>query len=173
MSFSIAVIAMIVLYIVLPLGLIALAYQGYRTWQRGRQISFETMPKLTHITNKNLPNHLTEKINQIDQKAKILLGYYQSSHIEDKSLLTENQFLVKKILETHLPEAIADYQRLDNTRANQMTVGTTGKTATQLLEEYLDTIDSQFNHLIDAMYEQNAQKLLITNRYLQSRFEQS
>lgn len=172
MSFSVAVIAMIVLYIILPLGLLAVIYKGYRTWQRGRQLSFETMPQLTYVTSKNLSNDLTEKIQQIDQKAKILLGYYESSKIEDKSLLTENQFLVKKILENHLPEAIADYQRLDHARANQMTVGTTDKTATQLLEEYLDTINYQFDSLIDAMYEQNAQKLLITNRYLKNRFEQ-
>lgn len=172
MSFSVAVIAMIVLYVILPLGLLAVIYKGYCTWQRGRQLSFETMPQLTYVTSKNLSNDLTEKIQQIDQKAKILLGYYESSKIEDKSLLTENQFLVKKILENHLPEAIADYQRLDHTRANQMTVGTTDKTATQLLEEYLDTINYQFDSLIDAMYEQNAQKLLITNRYLKNRFEQ-
>ena len=84
----------------------------------------------------------------------------------------ESQFLVKKILNEDLPEAIADYQRLDNTRANQMAVGSTGKTAYQLLLDYLTTINEQFDTILDAMYEQNAQKLLVSNRYLQARFGQ-
>lgn len=84
----------------------------------------------------------------------------------------ESQFLVKKILNEDLPEAIADYQRLDNTRANQMAVGNTGKTAYQLLLDYLTTINEQFDTMLDAMYEQNAQKLLVSNRYLQARFGQ-
>ena len=53
-----------------------------------------------------------------------------------------------------------------------MAVGSTGKTAYQLLLDYLTTINEQFDTMLDAMYEQNAQKLLVSNRYLQARFGQ-
>lgn len=158
--FAIAAIAVFVLY------------KLYKTFTQGRRLGFNTMPKLTQVTSKNLPKEFTTKLEAINQKAEKLLGYYGSGQIKDKGIVGENEFLVKKILDVHLPEAIADYQRLDNTRANQMAVGATGKTARALLSEYLDTINGQFDEMLDAMYEQNAQKLLVTNRYLQSRFEQ-
>lgn len=146
-------------------------YKIYKTVTKGRQLGFDSMPKLTHITSKNLPEALVKKVESIDQKAKKLLGYYDNKQIKDEAIMGESQFLVKKILNEDLPEAIADYQRLDNTRANQMAVGSTGKTAHQLLNDYLDTINEQFDDMLDAMYEQNAQKLLVSNRYLQSRFD--
>ncbi len=160
-----------VMYVGLPALAIYILYKIFQTFKTGRQLDFESMPKLTHITSKNLPDNLVTKIKAIDQKAQKLLGYYDSKQIKDEAIMGENQFLVKKILNEDLPEAVADYQRLDNTRANQMAVGSTGKTAHQLLNEYLDTIDEQFDDMLDAMYEQNAQKLLVSNRYLQSRFD--
>ena len=159
------------IYVIPTLLAVFILYKIYQTFTKGRQIGFESMPKLIYITSKNLPNNLINKIQSIDQKAKKLLGYYDSKQIKDEAVMGENQFLVKKILNEDLPEAIADYQRLDNIRANQMAVGTTGKTAHQLLNDYLNTIDEQFDDMLDAMYEQNAQKLLVSNRYLQSRFE--
>lgn len=156
----------------IPTALAAfIIYKIYRTFTKGRQLGFESMPKLTQVTSKNLPATIVKKIEAVDQKAKKLLGYYDNKQIKDEAIMGENQFLVKKILNEDLPEAIADYQRLDNIRANEMAVGTTGKTAYQLLNDYLDTINEQFDDMLDAMYEQNAQKLLISNRYLQSRFE--
>lgn len=170
MSSTAALLFLLVLYVVLPALVLYAIYRLFQTWKRGRQLSFESMPNLTQVTSKNLPEDITAKLTGINQKAKKLLGYYDNKQIKDEGIVGENQFLVKKILDTHLPEAIADYQRLDNARANQMAVGTTGKTARQLLNEYLNTINSQFDEMLDAMYEQNAQKLLVTNRYLQSRF---
>lgn len=162
---------MLILYVGLPALGVFILYKLYKTLTKGRQLGFNTMPNLTHVTSKNLPKELTAKLETIDQKAKKLLGYYDNKQIKDEAIMGENQFLVKKILNTDLPEAVGDYQRLDNTRANQMAVGTTGKTAHQLLNEYLDTINEQFDDMLDAMYEQNAQKLLVANRYLQTRFD--
>ena len=45
----------------------------------------------------------------------------------------------------------------------------TGKEA---LLEVLDTVNTQFDGLLDAAYHQDGQKLLATNRYLQQRFEE-
>lgn len=164
-------LAILILVYLVPIGLLGFAvYKLVNFLKKGRAISYDSMPKLTQVTNRNLPAEIIQQLDEVNEKAKKLLGYYQNGQIEQQ-IVGENQFLVKKILDVHLPEAIADYQRLDNTRANDMTVGSSGKTAKQLLEEYVSTINQQFDEMLDAMYEQNAQKLLATNRYLQSRFD--
>lgn len=173
MSSTVALILMLILYLGVPLILAGIGYKLYQTWKKGRQLTFESMPKLTQITSKNLPPNLASKLQEIDEKAHKLLGYYNNDkgQMADSGIVGENQFLVKKILSTDLPEAVQNFQRLDNVRANEMAVGTTGKTARVLFEEYLNTINEQFDDMLDAMYEQNAQKLLISNRYLQARFD--
>lgn len=172
MGTTTAIVLMLILYVGLPALALFILYKIYQTFKKGRGVDFDAIPELKSITTKNLPPALLRKINNIDQKAKKLLGYYDSKQIKDEAIMGENQFLVKKILNTDLPEAVQHFQRLDNVRANQMAVGTTGKTARVLFEEYLDTINEQFDDMLDAMYEQNAQKLLIANRYLQTRFDQ-
>ncbi|MFW2177176.1 MULTISPECIES: hypothetical protein [unclassified Moraxella] len=162
---------LLLIYVGLPLLASFGLYKLFQTMKRGRGIDFDSMPKLTQVTTKNLPKTVIDKVQSIDQKAKKLLGYYDSKQIKDEAIMGENQFLVKKILNEDLPEAVQNYQRLDNVRANQLAVGTTGKTAKVLLDEYLDTINEQFDDMLDAMYEQNAQKLLISNRYLKARFD--
>lgn len=44
-------------------------------------------------------------------------------------------------------------------------------TGRQALMEVLNTVETQFDGLLDAAYHQDGQKLLATNRYLQQRFE--
>jgi hypothetical protein len=163
---------MAVIYIVPVIVVLFVLYKLYQFFTRGRVVGFASMPKLTTITTKNLPKPLVTHLEAINEKAEKLLNYYNNKQIADEAVMGESQFLVKKILNEDLPEAIADYQRLDNTRANQMAVGNTGKTAYQLLLDYLTTINEQFDTMLDAMYEQNAQKLLVSNRYLQARFGQ-
>lgn len=166
-------IIMLLVYLI-PTGLLVFGgYKAYQFFTKGRNLTYTSMPKLTHITSKNLPIDIIQQLDSVNEKAQKLLGYYQDGQLNEQAIVGENQFLVKKILDVHLPEAIADYQRLDNSRANDMAVGSTGKTAKQLLNNYLNTINQQFDEMLDAMYEQNAQKLLATNRYLQSRFENS
>lgn len=172
MGTTTAIVLMLILYVGLPAIALFILYKLYQTFKKGRGIDFATIPQLKTVTTKNLPATLLNKIIQIDQKAKKLLGYYDNKQIKDEAIMGENQFLVKKILNTDLPEAVQNFQRLDNLRANEMAVGTTGKTARILFDEYLDTINEQFDAMLDAMYEQNAQKLLIANRYLQTRFDQ-
>lgn len=172
MGTTTAIVLMLILYVGLPAIALFILYKLYQTFKKGRGIDFATIPQLKTVTTKNLPATLLNKITQIDQKAKKLLGYYDNKQIKDEAIMGENQFLVKKILNTDLPEAVQNFQRLDNLRANEMAVGTTGKTARILFDEYLDTINEQFDAMLDAMYEQNAQKLLIANRYLQTRFDQ-
>lgn len=164
---------MALVYITPAILVLFILYKGYRYVTRGRSMAFTGIPKLTTVTTKNLPKQAVTQLEAINDKAQKLLGYYNNNQIKDAAVVGENQFLVKKILNDDLPEAIADYQRLDNTRANQMAVGSTGKTAYQLLMDYLTTINEQFDTMLDAMYEQNAQKLLVSNRYLQARFNQS
>lgn len=172
MGTTTAIVLILILYVGLPAIALFILYKIYQTFKKGRGIDFATIPQLKTVTTKNLPATLLNKITQIDQKAKKLLGYYDNKQIKDEAIMGENQFLVKKILNTDLPEAVQNFQRLDNLRANEMAVGTTGKTARILFDEYLDTINEQFDAMLDAMYEQNAQKLLIANRYLQTRFDQ-
>ena len=61
---------------------------------------------------------------------------------------------------------VGDGALADNTKIKHSDV--TGKEA---LLDILGTINTQFDELLNASYHQDGQKLLVTNRYLQQRFD--
>ena len=106
--------------------------------------------------------------------------------------------MIKNVMDKHIPEAVADYRRLhdldttpnhtsnktvvlsaqsDTSNSNELSRADTTKiknsnmTGKEALLEVLDTVNTQFDGLLDAAYHQDGQKLLATNRYLQQRFE--
>ncbi len=82
--------------------------------------------------------------------------------------------MINKLLDEHIPQAMMDYRGLndlDANRAETVVIRNSGVTGKQALLEILNTINAQFDDLLDASYHQDGQKLLITNRYLQQRFD--
>ena len=81
--------------------------------------------------------------------------------------------MIQNLMDRHVPHAIADYRRLhdlDNSLADTTKIKHSDLTGKEALLDVLETIDTQFDDLLNASYHQDGQKLLATNRYLQQRF---
>ncbi|MDN3454239.1 hypothetical protein [Psychrobacter sp. APC 3350] len=80
-------------------------------------------------------------------------------------------------MDRHIPLAVADYRRLhdldvgDGALADTTKIKHSNVTGKEALLDVLETINTQFDDLLNASYHQDGQKLLATNRYLQKRFD--
>lgn len=140
-----------------------------------------------------------DMINDKGEKLKGLYGDTNNDGvIDDTDAVTETYIMIKNVMDKHIPEAVADYRRLHDldttpnttsnktvvlsaqsdtsngselSRADTTKIKNSNMTGKEALLEVLDTVNTQFDGLLDAAYHQDGQKLLATNRYLQQRFE--
>ncbi|MBA2058314.1 hypothetical protein H0262_10555 [Psychrobacter cryohalolentis] len=176
-----AILVMFVLYGVLPAAGLYLGYRGIKKVTAPKMLEYKAMPQLGYIPEKSLPVDVKAALTQINEKGeKLRLVYGDTNNdgkIDDKDAVNETYITIQNLMEKHVPQAVADYRRLhdldvgdgalaDNTKIKHSDV--TGKEA---LLDILGTINTQFDELLNASYHQDGQKLLVTNRYLQQRFD--
>ena len=134
-----------------------------------------------YIPEKSLPVDVKAALDQINQKGKKLRLIYGDTNndgkIDDKDTVNETYIMIQNLMDRHIPQAVADYRRLHDldgaggARADTTKIKHSDVTGKQALLEVLKTIDVQFDDLLNASYHQDGQKLLATNRYLQTRFD--
>lgn len=176
-----AILVMFVLYGVLPAAGLYLGYRGIKKVTAPKMLEYKAMPQLGYIPEKSLPVDVKAALTQINEKGEKLRLIYGDTNndgkIDDKDAVNETYITIQNLMEKHVPQAVADYRRLhdldvgdgalaDNTKIKHSDV--TGKEA---LLDILGTINTQFDELLNASYHQDGQKLLVTNRYLQQRFD--
>lgn len=168
-----------ILYGVLPMAGVFLGYKAFKKITRPKMLEYQTMPQLGYIPVKALPMDIKltlDAINAKGEKLKLLYGDTNNDgKIDHKDTINESYVMIKKLLEEHIPQAVSDYRRLNDLgddRTKNTTIAQSGKTGKQALLEVLNTINAQFDEMTDAIYHQDGQKLLITNRYLKSRFDE-
>jgi len=176
-----AMFVMLVLYGVLPAAGLYLGYRGIKKVTAPKMLAYKAMPQLGYIPEKSLPVDVKAALTQINEKGEKLRLIYGDTNndgkIDDKDAVNETYITIQNLMEKHVPQAVADYRRLhdldvgdgalaDNTKIKHSDV--TGKEA---LLDILGTINTQFDDLLNASYHQDGQKLLVTNRYLQQRFD--
>ena len=176
-----AILVMFVLYGVLPAAGLYLGYRGIKKVTAPKMLEYKAMPQLGYIPEKSLPVDVKAALTQINEKGEKLRLIYGDTNndgkIDDKDAANETYITIQNLMEKHVPQAVADYRRLhdldvgdgalaDNTKIKHSDV--TGKEA---LLDILGTINTQFDELLNASYHQDGQKLLVTNRYLQQRFD--
>ena len=176
-----AMFVMLVLYGVLPAAGLYLGYRGIKKVTAPKMLEYKAMPQLGYIPEKSLPVDVKAALTQINEKGEKLRLIYGDTNndgkIDDKDAVNETYITIQNLMEKHVPQAVADYRRLhdldvgdgalaDNTKIKHSDV--TGKEA---LLDILGTINTQFDELLNASYHQDGQKLLVTNRYLQQRFD--
>ena len=198
MTQATAMVLMFILYGVLPAAGIYLGYRGVKKLTQPKMLEYKAMPQLGYIPEKSLPAEVKQKLDMINDKGEKLKGLYGDTNndgvIDDTDAVTETYILIKNVMDKHIPEAVADYRRLhdldttsnktvvlsaqsDTSNSNELSRADTTKiknsnmTGKEALLEVLDTVNTQFDGLLDAAYHQDGQKLLATNRYLQQRFE--
>ena len=176
-----AMFVMLVLYGVLPAAGLYLGYRGIKKVTAPKMLAYKAMPQLGYIPEKSLPVDVKAALTQINEKGEKLRLIYGDTNndgkIDDSDAVNETYITIQNLMEKHVPQAVADYRRLhdldvgdgalaDNTKIKHSDV--TGKEA---LLDILGTINTQFDELLNASYHQDGQKLLVTNRYLQQRFD--
>ncbi len=173
-----AMFVMFILYGVLPAAGIYLGYRGIKKVTAPKMLEYQAMPQLGYIPEKSLPNEVKIALEQINQKGEKLRVIYGDNNndgkIDDTDSVTETYVMIQNLMDKHIPEAVADYRRLhdlDGARADNTKIKHSNVTGKEALLEVLDTINTQFDDLLAASYHQDGQKLLVTNRYLQQRFD--
>lgn len=176
-----AMLVMFVLYGVLPAAGLYLGYRGIKKVTAPKMLEYTAMPQLGYIPEKSLPVEVKTALEQINRKGKKLRLIYGDTNndgkIDDKDTINETYIMIQNLMDKHIPQAVADYRRLhdldvaDGARADTTKIRHSDVTGKQALLEVLKTINTQFDDLLNASYHQDGQKLLATNRYLQTRFD--
>ena len=176
-----AMLVMFVLYGVLPAAGLYLGYRGIKKVTAPKMLEYTAMPQLGYIPEKSLPVEVKTALEQINRKGKKLRLIYGDTNndgkIDDKDTINETYIMIQNLMDRHVPQAVADYRRLhdldvtDGARADTTKIKHSDVTGKQALLEVLKTINTQFDDLLNASYHQDGQKLLATNRYLQTRFD--
>ena len=176
-----AMLVMFVLYGLLPAAGLYLGYRGIKKVTAPKMLQYKAMPQLGYIPEKSLPVDVKTALEQINQKGEKLRLIYGDTNndgkIDDKDTINETYIMIENLMDKHIPQAVADYRRLhdldvaDGARANTTKIKHSDVTGKQALLEVLKTINTQFDDLLNASYHQDGQKLLATNRYLQTRFD--
>nr|WP_317200254.1 hypothetical protein [uncultured Psychrobacter sp.] len=173
-----AMFVMFILYGVLPAAGIYLGYRGIKKLSAPKMLEYEAMPQLGYIPEKSLPDDVKIALTQINTKGEKLSLIYGDTNndgkIDDKDTVNETYIMIQNLMDRHIPQAVADYRRLhdlDGARADTTKIKNSNVTGKEALLDVLETINSQFDDLLNASYHQDGQKLLVTNRYLQQRFD--
>ena len=173
-----AMLVMFVLYGVLPAAGLYLSYRGIKKVTAPKMLEYKAMPQLGYIPEKSLPVDVKAALSQINEKGEKLRLIYGDSNndgkIDDKDAVSEAYITIQNLMDKHVPQAIADYRRLhdlDGTLADNTKIKHSDVTGKEALLDILQTINTQFDELLNASYHQDGQKLLATNRYLQQRFD--
>jgi len=173
-----AMLVMFVLYGVLPAAGLYLGYRGVKKVTAPKMLEYKAMPQLGYIPEKSLPETVKNALDQINKKGEKLRVIYGDTNndgkIDDRDTVNETYIMIQNLMDKHIPQAVADYRRLhdlDGARADTTKIKHSDVTGKEALLEVLSTVNTQFDDLLDASYHQDGQKLLVTNRYLQQRFE--
>lgn len=173
-----AMLVMLVLYGILPAAGLYLGYRGIKKVTAPKMLAYKAMPQLGYIPEKSLPNDVKAALDLINQKGEKLSLIYGDTNndgqIDDKDTVNETYIMLQNLMDRHVPQAVADYRRLhdlDGARVDTTKIKHSNVTGKEALLEVLGTINVQFDDLLDASYHQDGQKLLVTNRYLQQRFD--
>ena len=172
-----AMLIMFVLYGVLPVAGLYLGYRGLKKVTAPKMLEYKAMPQLGYIPEKSLPVEVKSALDQINDKGEKLRVIYGDTNndgkIDDRDTVNETYIMIQNLMDRHVPLAVADYRRLhdlDNSLADTTKIKHSDLTGKEALLDVLETIDTQFDDLLNASYHQDGQKLLATNRYLQQRF---
>lgn len=178
MSQTTALILAFIMYGIFPMAGLYLGYLGFKKLTKPKVLEYKTMPKLAYIPLKQIPpdiKFLLDIINQKGDKLRMLYGDTNGDgKIDDQDIVNETYVMINKLLDEHIPQAMKDYRNLNDlgrSRAEQVVIHNSELTGKQALLDILNTVNAQFDDLLEAIYHQDGQKLLITNRYLRQRFE--
>ena len=124
--------------------------------------------------NKKYLKSLTDKqlrqLQSIDEKVVIYKAYQTALQAKKiTSALTEQQFVLHKMLQTRLPEMLSSYYHLLTINPNTKNLYNEQRAeADKLWQEVLDNIEQRLDNLLAQMEQQQLQDLRIMKNYIDS-----
>lgn len=117
-----------------------------------------------------LPDKQLRQLQHIDKKVANYHNYQNELEAQNVTpTLSEQQFVLHKMLHTRLPELLASHYHLANLNiSNHTKNGQTQAEADRLLQEVLDNIEQRLDDLLAQMEEQHLQELRVMRKYINS-----
>ena len=119
---------------------------------------------------KVLPDNQLLQLHRIDGKVSNYQSYQKTLQAQNKTLaVTEQQFVLNKMLHTRLPEMLASHYQLVNINRSDNESNQQKKAeASELLQEALDNIEHRLDDLLKQIEVQQLQELRVMNNYINS-----
>lgn len=136
----------------------------FRQALTAEQIKAE-LDSLVRKIAKRVPEEALSHVKSIRESVAAVLP-----QIVAGSFGSHDLFTIKKTVFNYLPETLENYLRLPTVYANVHPIQN-GKTAKTLLVEQLTIIDTTMSEVVQNIYNQDAQALLVNEKFLKSRFE--
>lgn len=119
---------------------------------------------------KSLADSQLRQLHRIDEKVASYHAYQTELKLHQKTpAITEQQFVLHKMLHTRLPEMLSSYYQLATIRSNAKNVNNKSPDeAGKLLQEVLDNIEKRLDNLLEQMEQQQLQNLRVMKSYIDS-----
>ena len=119
---------------------------------------------------KSLADVQLRQLHRIDEKVASYHDYQTELKLQKKTpAITEQQFILHKMLHTRLPEMLSSYYQLATIRSNAKSVNNQSRNeAGKLLQEVLDNIEKRLDSLLEQMERQQLQDLRAMKNYIDS-----
>ena len=123
------------------------------------------------LNKKHLKNLLEQQLRQlkhIDEKVNHYQAYQTALQAQHKTpAVTEQQFVLNKMLHTRLPEILASHYHLTNISADNISNDNEAE-ANELLQSVLNNIEQRLDNLLAQMDTQQLQELRVMKNYINS-----
>ena len=119
---------------------------------------------------KVLPDNQLRQLQRIDEKVSNYQSYQKALQLQNKTpAVTEQQFVLNKMLHTRLPEMLAShYQLVSINRSNNESNQQKKAEASELLQEALSNIEQRQDDLLKQVEVRQLQELRVMNSYINS-----
>ena len=119
---------------------------------------------------KVLPDNQLRQLQRIDEKVSSYQSYQKTRQAQNKTpAVTEQQFVLNKMLHTRLPEMLASHYQLVNINRSNNEVNQQKKAeASELLQDALNNIEHRLDELLKQIEVQQLQELRVMKSYINS-----
>ncbi|MEC5210335.1 hypothetical protein RCH20_001406 [Psychrobacter sp. PL15] len=116
-----------------------------------------------------LSDHQLRQLQHIDNKVATYQRYQLDSQAQHRTpALTEQQFVLHKLLQLRLPEMLASHYHLAGVNGGAEATNNKRTEAEQLLQDALNNIDSRLDELLEQVDSQHLQDLRVMKKYIDS-----
>ncbi|MBC8737122.1 hypothetical protein F6X40_09910 [Paraburkholderia sp. UCT31] len=127
------------------------------------------LQKLLRDNSSKLPADAVQHLKSIHDSLEQALPRFKEL-FETSGSAGQQWLMFRQVILNYLPETLGNYLKLPATYARVHKVGNTGQTPSQLLIAQLDVMDIELQNATQALFESDANKMLVNSRFLESKF---